>query len=165
MIRSGCVQGLYSFHLASGGFLKSFKVITLWLSLWNILQFVRVIVLHKNSKILLCISLRRNQDPDPSLHYWFLTALPTPVHLLNYLVSNCENVSFGTQVMGHGVCSLQTRNRTERLLCPGTPQGSARFHYLQICVSAQDTRLPGPQFLIFKKRILLILMQSITLNN
>ena len=110
MIRSECVQGLQSFPLASGGFLMSFKVIKLWLSLWNILQFVRVIVPHKNSKI----SLRRNQDPDPSLHYWFLAALPTPVHLLNYLISNCENVPFGTQVMGHGVCSLQTRNRGQR---------------------------------------------------
>ena len=162
MIRSECVQGLQSFPLASGGFLMSFKVIKLWLSLWNILQFVRVIVPHKNSKI----SLRRNQDPDPSLHYWFLAALPTPVHLLNYLISNCENVPFGTQVMGHGVCSLQTRNRGQRGFFAQEPHrvllSFTTYKYVSL-LKLQN--LPGPQCLIFKKRILLIFVHRVALNN
>ena len=53
--------------------------------------------LQNSSKTLLCISLRRNQDPAPRLHCCFLTVPPLSLHPLPSLISNCLNLPFGTQ--------------------------------------------------------------------
>ena len=78
--------------------------------------------------------LRENQDPAPRLHYCFLTVSPLSplsLHPLPSLISNCLNLPFGTQE-GHGgwmkpISCNQEMGDTERLLCPGAPQGPAWF--------------------------------------
>ena len=154
MIRSGCVQGLHSFHLVSGGFLMRFKVIKLWLSLslWNILQFVRVIAPHKNSKILLCISLRRNQDPDPSLHYWFLAALP---HLCIFSViwlATMRTCLLGLRswVMESVPCKHETGDRKASL--PRDPTGFCSVSLLiNMCLCSSYRTFLGLSFSSLKR--------------
>ena len=121
------MQSLHSFNLeiTSGG-----PVIVIEPSLWNeecfIKQFIfhllGVLVLRKSSKILLCVSLRRNQDRAPRLHYCFSAAPPLSLHPLPSLISNCLNLPFGTQGRSRRPRHffLQTRN-TVRLLYPGEP--------------------------------------------
>ena len=70
----GCdkVQGLPSFNPASGGLLMSFEFIKLWPSLLNIFHLVGVLVLQKNLKILLCVSLEVEPGPYPKAALLFL---------------------------------------------------------------------------------------------
>ena len=56
-----------------------------------------VLVLQKNSKILLCIFLEEEPGPALSLHCGLLTAPPWSLHPLPSLISNCMNLPFGTQ--------------------------------------------------------------------
>ena len=61
-----------------------------WLSNWTELPrstLVGALVLLKNSNILLCIFIVRNQNPAPRVHYWFLTAPPFFLHYLSCLIS------------------------------------------------------------------------------
>lgn len=53
--------------------------------------------LQKNSKILLCVFFRRNQDPALRLYYYLLTAPPLFLYSFPSLISNCLNLPFGTQ--------------------------------------------------------------------
>ena len=58
-------------------------------------------------------SLRRNQDPAPWLHYYFLTASPFFLPSFLSLISNCLNLPFGTQGRSRRVnetCFLQIEN-------------------------------------------------------
>ena len=90
-----------------------------------------VSVLRKSSKILLCVyPLRRNQDPAPRLRYCFLTAPPLSLRPFPSLISNCLNLPFGTQGSPWRLKPIPYKQETwdtERLPCPGAPQGPAQF--------------------------------------
>ena len=68
--------------------------------------------------------------PGKPLHYCFLTASPLSLHPVPSLISNCLNLPFGTQGRSWSLESLpykQGTGDTERLPCPGAPQGPAQF--------------------------------------
>ena len=71
-------------------------------------------------------SLSRNQDPAPRLHYCLLTAAPWSLHPLPSVISNCLNLLFGTQERSWRlkfILKKQEMGDTEKLVCPGAPQG------------------------------------------
>lgn len=82
---------------------------------------------QKNSKILLCVFIRRNQDPAPRLYYYLLTAPPLFLYSFPSLISNCLNLPFGMQVRSRRLKKayfLQTRSRGQgEALYQGGPQG------------------------------------------
>ena len=73
--------------------------------------------------------LRRNQDPVPRLLYCFLTASPLSLHPLPSLISNGLYLPFGTQGRSWKLKTKKETGDTERLPCPGAPQGPAWFHF------------------------------------
>lgn len=112
-----------SFKLISGGLLRSFSgsggYQTMTFSLeWKMLhQVVNIfhlfgsLLLQKSSKILLCVSLEAEPDPDPRLHYCFLTSSL----LLHPLPSLFKPALWNSEkVIEAEAYSLQTRNREHR---------------------------------------------------
>ena len=92
---------------------------------------------------------RRNQDPAPRLHYCFLTAPPLCLHVLPSLINHCLNLPFGTQGRSWRLKPIpykQETGDTERLKCPGAPQGPAWFHYLGSPTSSGVKWRPTPTF-------------------
>ena len=85
-------------------------------------------------------SLRRNQDPAASLHYYFLTTSPLPLNHLPALMSNCLHLSFGTQGRSwrqNEVYFLLTRNGGHRkAFVPRSPTGPCLVskHHSKTCV-------------------------------
>ena len=55
--------------------------------------------------------MRWNQDPAPRLHHCFLAASPLSLHPLPSWISNCSNLSFGTQGRSR---RLESRNRGQK---------------------------------------------------
>ena len=90
-------------------------------------HLVGVSVSAKSSKILFCVSLEGNQDPAPKAALLFPDCSLLSLHPLPSLISNCLNLPVGTQRRSRRLNEanfLQAGN-TEKLLCPGTPQGPA----------------------------------------
>ena len=52
---------------------------------------------------------RRNQDPDPSLHYWFFSAFSHPP----LPIRNCLNLPFGTQGRSRRLKPFSYKEETE----------------------------------------------------
>ena len=74
--------------------------------------------------------LRGNQDPAPRLHYCLLAAPPLSLHPLPSLISNCLNLSFGTQGRSWRLESVPYKQGAadmEKFPCPGAPKGPAWF--------------------------------------
>ena len=129
------------------------KVIKLWPSLeWRMLhQVVNIFHLlgfsfcRRAQRYCYVYPLRRNQDPAPRLCYCFLTVPPLSLHPLPSLISNCLNLPFGTQGRSWRLKPIpykQEMGDTERISCPGAPQGPAQFHYHypNICIRKQRHR-------------------------
>ena len=77
--------------------------------------------------------LKWHQDPAPRLQYCFLTAPPLSLHPLPSLINSCLNLPFGTQGRSWRLKPIpykQETGDTERLPCPGAPQGPAGFQKL-----------------------------------
>ena len=76
--------------------------------------------------------LWRNECPAPRLCYFFLILPPLSLHSPPSLISNCLNLSLGTQGrlpwlnVAHFPRTQEVED-TESLLCPGAPQSPARL--------------------------------------
>ena len=100
---SGYLQGLHSFNLESLMSGVSWWVNCVAFSLeWrlfhyivNISHLVGVVVLKKNSNILLYMTFEREPGPCISLQYGF--SLLLPCLYISSLISNCLNLPFETQ--------------------------------------------------------------------
>ena len=79
----------------------------------KIFHLLEVLVLQKNSKILLCISLEAEPGPAPRWHYCFLTVSSWSLHPLHSLVSSCLNLSFGTQGRSWSLKLIPYRQETQ----------------------------------------------------
>ena len=78
---------------------------------------------QNRSKVLLCICLEAEPGPCPKAALLLLlTVPPLSPHPLPFMFSNCLNPPFGSQGKSWRL------NEICFLLCPGVPQGPARFH-------------------------------------
>ena len=96
LIRLGCVQGLHSFNLASGGLLMNFcgswgyQIVTFsleWRMLYqvvNIFHLLGVLVLQKSSEILLCVSLEAEPGSCPKAALMFLVLFFFAITIFNW---------------------------------------------------------------------------------
>ena len=121
---------------------------------------VGALVLHKNSKILLCIFLQENQNPAPRMHYCILIDLPLFLHSLTSLIWNCLNLPFGTQWRSRGLNEayfLQRRNGGlgKAFVPRRAPQGPAGFLFqsLKISLASQGTHASKGIHWIFHKGV------------
>ena len=91
-------------------------------------------LLQKNSKILLCIFLERNQDPAPRLHDGFLTVPPFFLNSLSSLTSSCLNLPLELREGQGGwmkpISYKQETGDTERICTREGPTGSCSISFL-----------------------------------
>ena len=110
------------------------KVIKLWPSLGNEECVIKELTssiwwsfsfCRRAQRYCYMYSLRRNQDPSPRLHCYFLTAPPLSLHPCASLSSNCLNLPFRTQGrLWNEAYSLKTRNRGHgKAFMPRSPTG------------------------------------------
>ena len=118
VIRLGCVQGLHSFGLASGGLLMSFSdsqgYHTTTFSLeWGLLHlpFIKVFSSIESSKDVMCITWG---EPGlcPKVALLFLGGSSLSLHLLPSLISNCSNLPFRTQGRSRRLESVPYKQET-----------------------------------------------------
>ena len=91
---------------------------------------------HKRCLFYYVYPLRGNRDPAPRLYSCFLTVSPLSLHLLPSLISNCLNLSLGTQRRPWRLNEahfLKTRNGGRRQgFVPRSPMGLCSVTYLSI---------------------------------
>ena len=94
----------------------------------NVFHFLRVLVLQKSAKILLCVSLEVEPASCPKAALLFFDCSSLVLESLPSLISNCLNLPFGTQGRSWRLEPIPYKQEVgdiERLLCPGPPQGPA----------------------------------------
>ena len=90
-----------------------------------------IFILQKSSKILLCVSLEEEPGPTPRLHNCVWMAPPGSLHALPSLISTGWHLPSKAQGRSWSlklIPSKQDIGTTERLVCPGAPEGPAGFH-------------------------------------
>ena len=88
--------------------------------------------------------LRWNKDPAPRLHTVCWSPFPCLPIPLPSLISTCSTLSFETQGrawMLECIPDKQDTGNTDRLACPGAPQGPACFY-------APPTHTPGERQMV-----------------
>ena len=97
--------------------------------IWKEFQY-----LQNSSKIMLCVSIDGETGPCPK-------CFSLVSHLCPSLINNCLNLPYGRSWRLNEDCFLWSMKLGHRkALCPGPPQGPARYHYYHLQFSDQETK-------------------------